>query len=323
MAQNQTPPGDVVAAPGHPLHTLMAEHRALLGFAARLNEAAAGPAGSSAAAVQEIAGYIKESASHYEREENVIFPALEKHGVTQPPAVMWMEHDRIRQIEKDLFQLLEAQPGLAAGQFAARLQSAAAVLADTLAAHFQKENSILFPMAMQVLDDAEWPGLRRQFDEIGYCSFSPVVQPVAAAAPAPAGMGDGMVRFASGAMSLQQIELLLNTLPVDITFVDEHDCVAYFSQGRDRIFLRTESVIGRSVQLCHPEKSIHVVNQILDDFRHGRRDDAAFWINMQGHMIHIRYFAVRDAAGGYRGCLEVTQDISDIRKLAGEKRLLD
>ncbi|MEO0107511.1 MAG: PAS domain-containing protein, partial [candidate division WOR-3 bacterium] len=112
------------------------------------------------------------------------------------------------------------------------------------------------------------------------------------------------------------------TLPVDITFVNKDDTVAYFSQTKDRIFTRTKAVIGRKVQQCHPQKSVHVVNQILEDFKNKKRDNANFWINMGGRLIYIRYFAVRNKNGEYLGCLEVTQDITEIQKITGEKRLL-
>jgi len=116
---------------------------------------------------------------------------------------------------------------------------------------------------------------------------------------------------------------LLDALPVDVTFVDEEDRVRYFNKEGKRIFARSRKIIGIKVQKCHPQKSIHVVNQILQDFRNNKRDSANFWIDLNERKIYIRYFAVRDKKGKYLGCLEVTQDITDIQKLTGEKRLLD
>jgi DUF438 domain-containing protein len=112
-------------------------------------------------------------------------------------------------------------------------------------------------------------------------------------------------------------------MPVDFTFVDEKDIVRYYSAGKTRIFVRTPAVIGRSVQMCHPPDSVDRVQEILDDFRADKRDEASFWINMKGMLIYIRYFAVRDANGSYRGCLEVTQDIAPIKEIKGERRLVD
>ena len=124
-------------------------------------------------------------------------------------------------------------------------------------------------------------------------------------------------------LSYEVIEALLDALPVDITFVDGDDRVQYFNKEGKRIFARSRKIIGIKVQKCHPQKSIHVVNQILQDFRNNKRDSANFWIDLKGRKIYIRYFAVRDREGKYLGCLEVTQDITDIQKITGEKRLLD
>jgi len=124
-------------------------------------------------------------------------------------------------------------------------------------------------------------------------------------------------------LSYEVIEALLDALPVDITFVDEEDKVRYFNKEGKRIFARSRKIIGIKVQKCHPQKSIHIVNQILEDFRNNKRDSANFWIDLKGRKIYIRYFAVRDKEGKYLGCLEVTQDITDIQKITGEKRLLD
>ena len=130
------------------------------------------------------------------------------------------------------------------------------------------------------------------------------------------------VVFETGEFSTKELEAVLNTLPVDITFVDKEDRVRYFSQSKERIFPRTKAVIGRKVQQCHPQRSLHVVEEILNDFKENKREEAGFWINMGGRLIYIRYFAVRDKAEKYLGCLEVTQDITDIKKIEGEKRLL-
>jgi PAS domain S-box-containing protein len=133
---------------------------------------------------------------------------------------------------------------------------------------------------------------------------------------------EGRVPFDTGNLSREEIESTFDALPVEVTFVDKDDTVRYYNQSRDRIFARTKAVLGRSVQQCHPEKSVHVVNRILEDFKSGKRDVAEFWMNFEGKLIHIRYFPVRSRSGEYLGCLEVTQDITLIKKIEGEKRLL-
>ncbi len=136
-------------------------------------------------------------------------------------------------------------------------------------------------------------------------------------------MSEGLLRLETGALSRDEIEAILNTLPVDITFVDKKDAVKYFNKSEERIFVRTKAVIGRKVQQCHPQKSIHIVNKILDSFRSGKKDVAEFWIQKDNRLVQIRYFPVRNRDGKYMGTIEVTQDITDIKKIEGEKRLLD
>ena len=180
-----------------------------------------------------------------------------------------------------------------------------------------------------MVTDQEWKDARREFDEIGYCCFTPEdliarpegekVEKAIATVAAPA----GTLQFETGSLSKEEIEAILDTLPIDISFVDRNDAVKYFNKAEERIFVRSKSVIERKVQLCHPQKSIHVVNNIVETFKKGEKDAAEFWIQMNNRLIHIRYFAVRDKNGKYLGTMEVTQDLTDLKKIAGERRLLD
>ncbi len=136
-------------------------------------------------------------------------------------------------------------------------------------------------------------------------------------------MPKGLLQFETGALLKDEVEAIINTLPIDITFVDEEDTVKFYSASKERIFVRTKAVIGRKVQQCHPQKSVHIVNKILDSFKSGKKDVAEFWIPKDNRLIHIRYFPVRSRDGKYLGTIEVTQDVTDIKQLEGEKRLLD
>jgi PAS domain S-box-containing protein len=144
-----------------------------------------------------------------------------------------------------------------------------------------------------------------------------IEKPKAEAAP------ERTMQFETGILSREEVDNILNALPVDVTFVDKGDTVRYFNKVGKRIFVRTKAVIGRKVQQCHPQKSVHVVNKILESFKAGKKDVAEFWIQVGNRLIQIRYFAVRDKDGKYLGTMEVTQDITDIKKIEGEKRLLD
>ena len=196
-----------------------------------------------------------------------------------------------------------------------------------------KEEKILFPESLARLSDAEWAEIRSQEEEIGYFNGAP--QPTALSQTENQEQSkqiqkenktmdnNGLLSLDTGALTLEQINLMLTHLPVDVTYVDENDEVRYFTQGQHRIFDRSAAIIGRAVTKCHPPQSVHKVQIILDDFRSGKRDVAEFWIQMGEAFIHIRYFALRNKEGEYKGCIEVSQEISHLRSLEGEKRLLD
>ncbi len=327
-----------IAPEGHPVYVLMHEHSAMLDAAEELSQIASamreeqrGPTTEELIRIRHLVALFRDAERHYLREENVLFPHLERHGVTQPPAIMWMEHDQIRAVKKMLFSAVtEDESGTHVD--VERLDQAAIGLRELLSSHFYKENNILFPTALRLFTEDDWTAVRRDFAEIGLCDFSPRLQvpgaedsaseTQAGAETVPAAT-DGEVQFETGTLRREVLEAILNTLPVDITFVDAEDRVRYFSRPQERFFVRPKSVLGRHVQYCHPQKSLHMVNRILDDFKSGRRDVADFWIRIRGRLIMIRYFAVRSPDGEYLGTLEVSQDITDIKALEGEKRLLD
>jgi len=275
--------------------------------------------------IQQIAKEFQEAEKHYLREENVLFPVLEKHGITEPPAIMWMEHNQIREKKKQLAGLVEKWNTMTFFDFKKKLVDTAKPLCSLLPNHYFKENNILFPAAMQTVKDSEWQDIREEFDEIGYCCFTPpqAVTPTRIKAAKKEENAEGLLKFETGTLSLEEAESMLDSLPVDISFIDKDDSVRYFNKAEKRIFVRTKAVIGRKVQSCHPQKSVHVVNKILEAFRKGRKDVAEFWITMNGRLVHIRYIAVRNKNGKYLGTLEVTQDLTEIKKLEGQKRLLD
>ncbi|HHW10462.1 MAG TPA: DUF438 domain-containing protein [Firmicutes bacterium] len=327
--------------PGHPIAILTKEHSQFLEVMDELRRLLASPLqDGSRKRLAELRDLLKVGENHYLREENVLFPQLEKRGIVQPPAIMWQEHDVIRDMKRRLFAAIDRLNSGNEGGKAGFIDDVIA-LQEFLSSHFQKENKILFPAALQVIERSVWPEMRREFDEIGYVFGEPAPIPhlmgkaAASGAPGAPGAGaaekadaageggPGLIDLGSGRLTIEQLTCLFNTLPVDITFVDADDRVAYFSETADRIFVRTRSVIGRAVQNCHPQKSVHVVNKILDDFKAGRRHQAEFWINLGNKLILIRYFAVRNPEGRYLGTVEITQDITRLKELTGEKRLDD
>lgn len=254
---------------------------------------------------------------HYQIKENVLFPLIEAYMPDYNCLqVMWSLHDDIRENIKTIVGLL-AEPGFDLKQFN---RLAGDVFFDMYAIRFREER-ILFPVALDLIPEKELSVLLNQCIEIGFPYIHPEIklQEPSTGETAPSGEID----LKTGFLSAEQIVLLFNHLPVDITYVDEFDKVKFFSTPEKRIFRRTNSIIGREVKNCHPPESVHVVEQIVEAFRNGEKDKASFWIQMKGEFILIQYFAVRDGQGNYRGVVEVSQEITEIRNLEGEKRLLD
>jgi DUF438 domain-containing protein len=260
--------------------------------------------------------------THYLRKENQLFPYMEKHGIEGPPKVMWAIHDDVRTVIK------EGRAALA-GDAAVAALSAARQLTTMVDDMIYKEEKILFPMTLEALTEADWIEARQGEAEIGYALIGAPPEWPAAAAGAPAApavgepaVGADLLMLNTGALTLAQADLMLGALPLDFSFVDEDDRVRYYSEG-DRIFPRSPGVIGRKVQNCHPPESVHKVQAIIDAFRAGEKDTAEFWLTIAGRFLHIRYFAVHDAAGAYKGVVETVQDVTAIRALEGQRRLLD
>ncbi|HNQ70551.1 DUF438 domain-containing protein [Mesotoga prima] len=307
----------------HPLHILIEEHRDILNRTKELRDLtgkiiSGNYDGEDIRRLQSSIQYLDSLEVYFSKEENVLFPYLERHGLVQPPAIMWKEHDEVRNLRKKMKieyeNLKNGDPN--------KVNELAITISELFTNHIYKEHKILFPSALKLLSNNEWESIRVEFDEIGYFSFEPM--PFVSSEEVSKNNGvEGLVNLGSGFLKVDQLLLMLNSLPFDITFVDENDTVRYFSEGKERIFVRTRAIIGRKVQNCHPQKSAHVVTRILEDFKNGVRDVAEFWLNLGPKIVHIRYFALRDRSGKYAGTLEVTQEISSIKALEGEKRIYD
>ena len=321
--------------PGHPVFTFRAENQVGARFLNGLQDVLSVPGSAGLAAARQQLEKLMEFERHYLRKENLLFPFLEKHNFTGPSAVMWGIHDEVRAGWKQLKALLEAGPDENETAFTTKVHEVFAKIDHQMREMFYKEERILFPAAMERLSENEWKAIREQESELGYFIVQPSSEwkPAVKEAEAPAPVVEkaesqvpttaGEIPLSTGVLTPEQINLMLTHLPVDITFVDEHDRVRFFSQTKERIFERQPAIIGRKVQNCHPPQSVDKVQKIVDDFRSGKRDVAEFWIQMMGKFVHIRYFALRDADGNYRGTIEFSQDAAPIRALEGEKRLLD
>lgn len=316
--------------PGHPVDTLTRENEALRATCAKLR--ALGALATTGItdeqpvdpdrrdAVRRAYNDLMDVEKHYQRKENLLFPFLERYGITGPSKVMWGKDDEVRARLKDLGVAL-AESDVRAGEWKLLVDVLLDPALTAVEEMVLKEERVLLPMAMETLTEADWGEIWTQSPGIGWCLVDPREgwHPPAAAQEMTQGAA---FTTPTGALTLEQLTAIFGVLPVDLTFVDADDRVRFFTEGRDRIFQRPKAIIGRQVQHCHPPASVDVVERILSDFRAGRQDVASFWITLKGRFVHIRYFAVRDGAGAYVGTLEVTQDLTHERALDGERRLL-
>lgn len=312
--------------PGHPLNVLMLENRAI----EKLIEEEINPYVESYKQKKDKHSMLMlrigfdrllEIDKHYLRKENLFFPYLEKHGITAPPKVMWGVDDEIRDQIKEVIAITSS-PDFDHDDLMTKIDLTIQKVIDMIF----KEDNILIPLLSETLSFYEFIKIDEATHEFGYTLID---KPKSWKVESPEEIKEqekqkltGEVSFDAGSMSPEVINAVLNTIPLDLTFVDAENRVKYFTLGKERIFARPKTVIGRNVSMCHPPQSVHVVEEIIESFRSGKKDHEDFWIRAQDKFIYIRYFAVRNSEGEYLGTLEVTQDIKPITELEGEKRLV-
>ncbi len=263
---------------------------------------------------------------HFARKENQLFPYLEKYGWTSPSQNMWAFHDQIRDEIKALRKRIE-------DKIYDNILNEVIALYNSLSHLMQVEEGRLLPNALNMLSEDDWKEMREGDEEIGWMfSTPPTPYPEVEAYVHPSQDTkkrelpfslEDRTHYDEGYLTPEQVNFIFKFLPVDITYVDENDKVVFYNRGDDRVFPRSAGIIGREVKFCHPPKSVDQVLRILEEFKAGRQDTAEFWIQFKGKFIHIRYFAVRDDNQVYKGVIEMSQDVTDIRSLEGEQRLLD
>ena len=262
---------------------------------------------------------------HFTRKENQLFPYLEKYGWTSPSQGMWTFHDQIRDEIKKTRDIINSEDAEA---ISTQMQELFRFLEQIMNVEEQR----LLPRAMQMLSEEEWKEFKEGDKEIGWM-FDTAPTPYPADTyihpsqdtqkrKLPFGIED-KTHYDEGYLTPEQVNSIFRILPVDITYVNENDQVVFYNRGEDRVFPRSAGIIGREVKFCHPPKSVDQVIKILEAFKAGTQDLAEFWINFKGQFIHIQYFAVRDPDGTYRGVIEMSQDVTHVRELEGEQRLLD
>jgi len=277
--------------------------------------------------------------THYVRKENQLFPYLETKGFDKPSTVMWAMHDDVRSLIKFYRNLLNDKNYT-------ELFDTQEMLFNSIEDMIFKEEKILWATSLELISNEEWAEIRKGEDEVGYClidtpsmwnpnwkhpstSKNEDLKAITDIKAVPFSKSKkkkslvGGINLEVGSITPEQINLIFKYMPFDVTYVDENDEVRYYNKGEDRVFPRSAGIIGRQVKYCHPPKSVHIVEKIVDAFKKGEKNEANFWINFQDKFVYIQYFAVRDDDGNYKGVLEITYDAKTVRSLTGEQRLLD
>ncbi len=317
-------PQDPSFISGHPVNILKLENREIEKIINKIRTHI--PDVNSPLGIQSIREGIEELAKvtiHYKRKENLLFPYMEKYSITAPPKVMWGVDDEIRVSIKEIKATFTAEL-IDTEKAVLKLEEVLEKIEEMI---FKEEN-IMIPMLVEVMTQDEWKLVSEESSEIGFIiSDIPKWKPVLSdSVPAENSSrqeetDQGLIQLPSGIFKLEELICMLNTLPMDITFVNKDDEVKYFSEGKERAFPRTRAIIGRNVSNCHPPASVHVVEKLVEDFKAGIKDQEDFWIKAGDKYILIRYYAVRNESKEYLGVLEVTQDIKPIQEISGEKRL--
>ena len=253
---------------------------------------------------------------HYVRKENQLFPFIEKYGWNTTSQYMWTFHDQIREelklireeINNHNYQVL---PELLDDLF------------DNMQHMILLEESTLFKNALEDLTQEDWQTIKEGDDEVGFMIKKTSSDKKEKPKQKEIKVENDINYYDEGFLTSTQVNLIFKHLPLDITYVDENDKVVFYNNGDERIFPRSPGIIGREVKFCHPPKSVDQVLKILEAFKTEEKDIAEFWINFKERLIHIRFFAIRDENRVYKGVMEITQDVSDIKTLEGEKRILD
>jgi uncharacterized protein len=317
---------------GHPVDVMLKENEALRQATAEaritlelIEEAETGKENQLILRLHGIFNSLFDADKHYQRKEYLLFPYLEREGITGPPKVMWGKQDEIRELIKGSIEILKTE-GIGKEELLAAADMVLKPALDQIDDMTLKEEEILFPMSLDKLTEADWYEISKQSMEIGFCLYDPPTD----WAPewAEENTVDSLqktgnqIQLPSGSMTTEELLGILNTLPIDMTFVDKDDKVKYFSQGTERVFQRNRAILNRDVRLCHPPGSTHIVDKIIEDFKSGRQNRAPFWIKMGDKYIHIEYFALRNEKGEYLGTLEVSHDVARYRAIEGEQRIL-
>ncbi len=314
---------------GHPIHTYLEEVKAIRSLLSVISDEINNNFIKNK--WLEIYGKLSEINIHFSRKQNQIYPALESKGFDKPSSVMWTLENDIKNEIKRLNDLLLTDN-------IEEFMNSQSDLVEMVEDMMIKEEEILYPTTLDMLEEEDFIIMRKGDDEIGYCLIeeppkykdkeksSELLKDLSKLLSKHGILEDksesSILDVSQGKLTLSQINLVFKHLSVDLSFVDENDLVKFYSDTKHRVFPRSPGVIGREVKNCHPRESVYMVEEIIRAFKAGEQDEAEFWLELDGKFLYIIYTAVRDEKGEYKGILEMMQDVTRIRALEGTQRLL-
>lgn len=311
--------------PGHPVHTFKLENMVLKSLVndALLPDLAKWEKGDKGV-LSKLRQELKDLAKihyHYARKETSMFPIMTKYGITAPPKVMWGVDDKIRKLIGQA-NLLISQKDINKAEVSKAIKETAHEVLEMIF----KEEEIMLPMIDEVASEEDWGNVKNEEEQIGYTliqkpmNWKPKEKPKSDGPISIDKLSSLALNFAEGSLNLEQLSAILDLLPFALTFIDENDKVAYFGGGAN-IFPHSKNALGNSVYSCHLPESVPRVKKIFDDFHQGKKDKYEFWFKPRhmGRYLYLQYFAVRKD-NKYLGCLEVAQDVTDIRNWKTEKK---
>ena len=303
--------------PGHPVHVMKMENLAIRGALDRVERLLVNFLETKDSTIEKglkrQISLLDQFENHYQWKEYAMFPIMEKKGITAPPKVMWGVHDQIRDLYNDFKKALNDGKESTLEEFQ--------IARDEMLEMIQKEENILIPMVEQVFHVDDWETIASQSPDYGYCivkpekewavkkSFSPVKEETQV-------KSEGDIPLSTGSLSLKELNLILNLLPMELSFVNAQNIVKYYNEGNgeEKIFKRTPSAIGRDVILCHPPRVHERVQTIFEQLKSKQKEKEEMWFKKEDKMVHVTYHAVWDEEGKYMGCLEYVQDIKPLVK---------
>ncbi len=259
---------------------------------------------------------------HYLRKELILFPLMVKAGYQESVDEMQAQDDMIRTL---LDESIEAVKTGDKETVLTKAEKAVGEIMNMVAI----EEALAAPLLKTKLADADWKEVAIESNNFGFVFLNgrQDVRP----SDSMAWLNrtdreedferDEPIRLPSGYFTNEELRAVLNTLPCGLTFVNKNNEIQYYSEAPHRVFPRDRSALGKNIETTSPERDLVDVDEFFEPFRKGKKNIETFWVQRGGRLILLRVIAVYSVVGEYLGVIELSEDITDLRRLGGERKL--